>query len=59
MTESPDKVLLEKILKKIEDSSLISEKVLARYLKSIMDGTLTTEDWSLLSEPADEDMKDK
>jgi len=59
MTESPDKVLLEKILKKIEESSLISKKVLARYSKSIIDGTMTTEDWSLLSEPTDENMKNK
>ena len=57
MAESPDKVLLEKILKKIEDSSLISEKVLARYRKSITEGTMTTEDWSLLTEPTDKDIK--
>ena len=59
MAESPDKVLLEKILKKIEESSIIPEKVLARYRQSITDGTMTTEDWSLLTEPTDEDMKDK
>lgn len=57
MTENPDKVLLEKILRKIEDSKLIPEKVFARYRKSIIEGTMTTEDWSLLTEPTDEDMK--
>ncbi len=57
MRESPDKVLLEKILKKIEESSLISEKVLARHLKSITDGTMTTEDWGLLAEPFNDDIK--
>jgi len=59
MTESPDKVLLEKIMQKIEDSSLIPEKILARYKKSIKEGTMTTEDWSLLTEPTDEEMRDK
>jgi hypothetical protein len=59
MTENPDKVLLAKILQKIEDSSLIPEKVLTRYRRSIMEGTMTTEDWCLLAEPADENRKDK
>lgn len=57
MTESPDKVLLGKILKKIEDSSIISEKVLARYRKTITNGTMTTEDWCLLAEPLDDEIK--
>lgn len=59
MTESPDRILLEKILKKIEDSSLIPEKVLARHKKAISEGIMTAEDWSLLTEPTDEDMKGK
>lgn len=56
MAESPDIILLGKILKEIEASGLIPEKVLARYRKSIIDGTMTTEDWSLLTEPT-HDMK--
>lgn len=59
MTESPDKMLLGKILKRIEESCLITEKVLARYRKSIIEGTTTVEDWSLLAEPIDEDIKEQ
>lgn len=59
MTESPDKMLLEKILKRIEASCLIPEKVLARYRKSIVEGTMTVEDWGLLAEPIDEDIKEQ
>lgn len=59
MSQSPDKVLLENILKEIVESSLISDKVLGRYSRSITDGTMTTEDWCLLAEPTDEDMKGK
>lgn len=59
MTQQPDKVLLEKILKKIEESNLIPEKIFARYSRSITDGTMTTEDWCLLAEPTDEDLKGK
>ncbi|OQZ04424.1 MAG: hypothetical protein B6D34_03505 [Candidatus Brocadia sp. UTAMX1] len=59
MTESPDKILLGKILKKIEESHIISESVLARYRKSIQEGTMTAEDWCLLAEPIDADMKEQ
>lgn len=59
MTESPDKMLLGKILKRIEESCLIPEKVLARYHKSIAEGTMTVEDWSLLAEPIDKDIKEQ
>ncbi len=59
MTESPDKMLLGKILKKIEESCLILEKVLTRYRKSIIEGTMTVEDWSLLAESIDEDIKEQ
>ena len=57
MSQCPDVMLLEKILKKIEESHLIPEKVLARYRKSIREGTMTAEDWCLLAEPIDEDMQ--
>lgn len=57
MKQQPDKILLEKILKKIEESNIISEKVLARYRKSLKDGTMATEDWCLLAEPSDDDVK--
>lgn len=59
MAEIPDKTLLGKILKKIEDSCLIPEKVLARYRKFIIEGTMTVEDWSLLAESIDEDIKEQ
>lgn len=59
MSQCPDSMLLEKILKKIEESRLIHEKVLARYRKSIREGTMTGEDWCLLTEPIDEDMQSK
>ena len=57
MDQSPDNALIEKILKKIEESQLIPEKVLARYRKSIREGTMTVEDWYLLAEPIDEDIQ--
>ena len=57
MSQHPDKVLLDRILKKIEESSIIPEKVLARYRKSLKDGTMATEDWCLLAEPSDDDVK--
>jgi hypothetical protein len=59
MKQQPDRILLEATLKKIEDSNLIPEKVLARYRKSVLEGTMTAEDWSLLTEPIDEDIKGK
>lgn len=55
MTEGPDKVLLENILKKIEDSKLVTEKVFSRYRKSIAEGAMTVEDWCLLAEPLEND----
>lgn len=57
MTESPDKVLLETILKKMEDSKLITEKVFSRYRKPIAEGAMTAEDWCMLAEPLDDDLK--
>jgi len=59
MNQSPDNALIEKILKKIEESQLIHEKVLARYRKSIWEGTMTVEDWCLFAEPLDEDIPGK
>ena len=59
MNQSPDNALIEKILKKIEESQLIQEKVLARYRKSIWEGTMTVEDWCLFAEPLDEDIPGK
>lgn len=59
MSQCPDGILLERILKEIEESHIIPEKVLARYRKSIREGTMTAEDWCLLTEPTDEDMQSK
>ena len=59
MKQQPDKILLEAILKKIEESNLISERVLARYKRPIAEGDMMTEDWCLLGEPLDEDMRGK
>jgi hypothetical protein len=59
MKQQPDRILLEAILKKIEESNLIRERVLARYRRSIAEGDMTTEDWYLLAEPLDEDILGK
>ena len=59
MSQCPDGILLERILKEIEESHLIPEKVFARYRKSIREGTMTAEDWCLLAEPIDEDIQDQ
>ena len=59
MKQQPDKLLLEAILKKIEESNLIPERVLARYKRPIAEGDMTTEDWCLLAEPLDEDIQGK
>jgi hypothetical protein len=59
MKQQPDKILLDAILKKIEESNLIPEKVLARYKRPISEGDMMTEDWCLLGEPLDEDMRGK
>ena len=57
MKQQPDKLLLEAILKKIEESNLIPERVLSRYRRSIAEGAMTTEDWRLLTEPSEENMQ--
>lgn len=57
MKQQPDKILLEAILKKIEESNLIPERMLVRYKRSIAEGAMTTEDWRLLTEPSEENMQ--
>ena len=59
MSKSPDEQLLETISKKIEDSKLIPEAKLSKTLKSISNGSMSADDWTFLSYPTDEELKEK
>jgi hypothetical protein len=59
MNKLPDEILSEKIMSAIADKKIISKDRLEKYKESIYKGKMTPEDWSLLAEPDDKEIKDK
>lgn len=50
MSIAPDEILAERIIRKMVEQTLISEKQAEKYRKSFMNGQMSREDWILLTE---------
>ncbi len=59
MSDLPDDVVLKSISSKIEESDLVTETALKSYSDAVSKGSMSTEDWRLLTEPTNEEMKTK
>ena len=59
MSDLPDDVVLKSISSKIEESDLVTETALKSYSDAVSKGSMSTEDWRLITEPTDEEMKTK
>ncbi len=59
MNESPDSILSERILSKLQASNALKNETLEDLKKQIKSGTLKSEDWILLLEKDIEKLKEK